>query len=349
LGEQFLPVAQSQQDATLSLMVHTVMGDTLLWLGEFASAQAHLDHAIAFYDSEYHRDLAYHLGQDPGLAALGFAAQTLWFRGYPDQALERTRHVLSLAQALSHPLSLTDALGHVAFVHLFRREGQEAHARAEALLNLAHEYGFALWLGIGMSLQGWALVERDVLSDAREQGKAGLAQLREGLTAMRAMGAEISVPLYLGALAQGYGQGGQAEEGLRVIAEALAMVEKNEEHWSEAELYRLKGELTLHKSRVGGAHHAGTVTEAGTVGRAHPTATAKDEAEVCFLKAIAIAQKQQAKSLELRATVSLARLWQQQGKRAEAHHMLSEIYNWFTEGFYTKDLQEAKGLLDELA
>ena len=130
-------------------------------------------------------------------------------------------------------------------VHLFRREGQEAHAQAEALLTLAHEHGFALWLGFGTSLQGWALVERAAQSGAREQREAGLVQLREGLAALRATEAELWVPLFLGALAQGYAQGGQAEEGLRVIAEALAMVEKNEERWNEAELYRLKGELTL--------------------------------------------------------------------------------------------------------
>ena len=128
LGEQFLPVADRQQDPTLSLVAHAVVGDTLLWRGEFARAQAHLDQAGAPYDPEHHRDLAYHMGQDLGLAALGFAAQTLWCRGYSDQALARARHVLSLAQALAHPFSLVDALGTCCLVHLFRREGQEAHA-----------------------------------------------------------------------------------------------------------------------------------------------------------------------------------------------------------------------------
>src|SRR5262249_21771777 len=138
LGEQFLTIAHRQQDPTLSLMAHLVVGGTLLWLGEFTPAQTHLDQAFACYDSDHHRDLAYHMGQDQGLTALGFAAHTLWYRGYPDQALERVRHVLSLAQALLHPLSLADALGHIAHVHLFRREGQEALAQAEALLTLAH-------------------------------------------------------------------------------------------------------------------------------------------------------------------------------------------------------------------
>ncbi len=137
------------------------------------------------------------------------------------------------------------------------------------------------------------------------------------------------------------------EEGLAAIAEAFRQVEKTDECFYEAELYRIKGELTLHKSRVGIAHQDVTVAEAGTVGRAHPTGEV--EAEACFLKAIEVAQKQQAKSLELRAVMSLARLWQQQGKPREAHELLAEIYGWFTEGFDTKDLQEAKALIESLS
>ncbi|MBI3796162.1 MAG: hypothetical protein HY268_04225, partial [Deltaproteobacteria bacterium] len=361
LGEQLLDLAQRQQDSTLFLAAHSILGGTLLWLGEFTLAQTHIEQAGAFYDPKPHRALTYHLGQDPGLMALTYAAQTLWSRGYPAQALERGHHGLSLAQALSHPLSLVGALGQVTLVHLFRREGQEALAQAEVLLTLAHEHGFAFWLGVGIRLQGWALVERAALSGAREQRKAGLVQLREGLAAMRAMGTEVFVPLFLGALAQGYAHGGQAEEGLRVIAEALAVVEKNEERWNEAELYRLKGQLTLQSQapgpksqvaetllgRVGTAHQNVRIAEAGTVGSAHPTREV--EVEGYFLKAIAIARKQQAKSLELRATLSLARLWQQQGKHHEARNTLSEIYHWFTEGFDTADLQEAKTLIEELS
>jgi class 3 adenylate cyclase/predicted ATPase len=347
LGEQFLTVADRQQDATLSLVVHTVVGTTLLFLGEFTPAQAHLEQAFAFYDPEHHRDLAYQVGEDLGSMALGDAAKALWYRGYPDRALERARQGLSLAQALSHPFSLADVLSHVTSVYLFRREGQNAQAQAEALRTLADEHGFAWWWGVGISLQGWALVERAVLSGTQEQREAGLRQLREGLAAMRATEAELWLPLYLGAVAQGYGQGGQAEEGLRVVAEALAMVEKNEERWNEAELYRIKGELTLQQeSREQGARSEEQKSE-----DPDPQSQILDpqsEAEACFLKAIEIAQRQQAKSLELRAVMSLSRLWQQQGKKTEAHELLAEIYNWFTEGFETKDLQEAKAILAEL-
>jgi class 3 adenylate cyclase/predicted ATPase len=343
LGEQFLDVTHRQQDSTLSLVVHTVVGTSLLWVGEFVPAQVHLEHAFALYDPEHHRDLGYHMGQDPGLTALEFAAETLWCRGYPDQALARIHHGLSLAQALSHPFSLGDALAAVARVHLFRREGQDAQAHAEALLTLAHEHGFAFFSAWGTSLRGWALVERAARSGAREQREAGLGQLREGLAARRALEGELYVPRLLGALAQGYAQGGQAQAGLRVVAEALALVEKNEERLHEADLYRLKGELTLQKqSRVQSPESEVTDSPASSV------QSLESEAEECFLKAIEIARRQEAKSLELRAATSLTRLWQQQGKTAEARELLAPVYNWFTEGFDTKDLQEAKAVLAAL-
>jgi predicted ATPase len=183
---------------------------------------------------------------------------------------------------------------------------------------LSAEQGFPVWLGFGTFFKGWALVEQG-------QREEGIAQLRQGMAAMRATGAELYQPYCLALLAEAYEKVGQAEEGVSVLTEALAIVHKNGERWYEAELYRLKGELTLKQSSV------------------------PKEAEACFLKAVEIARQQGAKSLELRATTSLARLWHQQGRSQEAHRMLSEIYNWFTEGFDTKDLQEAKGLLEELA
>jgi predicted ATPase len=301
--------------------------------------------------------------------ALEFAAETLWHRGYPDQALERVRQGLSLAQVLLHPFSFVATLRAVTFVHLFRREGQEAYAQAEVLLTLAREHGFAWWLGVGPSLQGWALVERAAWLDAREQTEAGLMQLEEGLATLRAAEAEVHVPLFLGAVAQGYGQSGQVQEGLRVVTEALAMVEKNEERWTEAELYRLKGELTLQQanpkakacpepSRRGKNQKAKLGIGNWEVGSGplpppspNPLSQIPEpesEAEAYFLKAVEIARRQGAKSLELRAVMSLSLLWRQQGKKEEARQILTEIYSWFTEGFDTKDLQEAKVLLDEL-
>src|SRR5215510_11036502 len=179
----------------------------------------------------------------------------------------------------------------------------------------AHEHGFAWWLGVGIGLQGWALVECAARSGAREQREAGLGQLREGLAAVQATEAELWVPLLLGALAQGTAQGGQAHDGLRVIAVALAMVEKNAERWTEAELYRLKGELTLQQAATSlGPVQAPSHTRPDPSEDPSPQA----EAEACFRQAIAIARQQHAKSWELRAAISLARLWQSQDKRQAA-------------------------------
>jgi predicted ATPase len=241
----------------------------------------------------------------------------LWYLGYPDLGLQKSQESLALATELSLPFSVGFALGNITECHVLRREGQLAGERAEAMMNLGTEKGFPLWFANGMKGRGWALAEQG-------QVQEGITQMRQGMATLRTIGQGFGRPLSLGLLAEAYGNIGQAEEGLSLLTEALAEVDKTEARRHEAELYRLKGELMLAQSSV------------------------QKEAEECFLKAIEIAQRQQAKSLELRATVSLARLWQQRGKKAEAHKLLSEIYNWFTEGFDTKDLQEAKALLEEL-
>jgi len=211
----------------------------------------------------------------------------------------------------------------VAWLHHFRREGQESQDWAKAGLTLSREQGFPFWLAWGTILRGWALAELG-------QGEEGIAQMRQGLAGLQATGAELVWPYILAKLAQAYGTVGSPEDGLPLLAEALAVADKTGEHWGEAELYRLKGSLLLQPKAQ------------------RPRAKVEEEAEECFLKAIAIARRQSAKSLELRAIMSLSRLWQQQGKKAEARQMLAEIYGWFTEGFDIKDLREAKELLEEL-
>ena len=268
------------------------------------------------------------------MACLGFAAWILWFLGYPDQALEKNREALTLARELSHPASSAYALDWAAMFHQFRREGQVAQERAEAAITLSTEQEVPFWLAFGTILQGWALA-------GQGQGGKGVAQMHEGMTGWRATRAELARPYFLALLADVYEKGGQAEEGLSALAEALETVEKNGERFYEAELHRLKGELTL-QSSVQRLESSATNPQALIP---NPQA----EAEACFLKAIEIARQQQAKSLELRATVSLARLWQQREKTAEAQQMLAEIYGWFTEGFDTADLKEAKTLLEELS
>jgi predicted ATPase len=260
----------------------------------------------------------------------------LWLLGYPDQALERIHEALTLAHELAHPYSLGFALGSAAWLHQFRRERQAAQERAEVLIALTTEQEFAQWLADGTIIRGWALAEQG-------KGEEGTTQMHQGLAALRVTRAEFEQPYWLARMAEAYGKGGQAEEGLSVLAEALAIVDKTGVRFYEAELYRLKGELTLQQFKVQGSKFK--VEESSESG----VWSLESEAEEYFQKAIAIAKRQQAKSLELRATTSLARLWQRQGKQHEARNMLSEIYNWFTEGFDTKDLQEAKALLEELS
>jgi predicted ATPase len=318
LGEQLLTVAQRVQDPTLLLLAHRVLGQTLASLGELPPAQAHLEQGIALYDPQRHHSLALQYGQDPGVICRSWAALALRLLGYPDQALESISEALTLARELVHPYSLAYALMWAAVVHQFRRERRAAQERAEELLALAREQGFAHWLAAGTIWQGWGLSEQG-------QGTEGIAQIHQGVAGWRACGVELWRPYFLALLAEAYGNGGQAEEGLHVLGEALAAVEKTGERFYEAELYGLKGELLLRR-----------------------VVPDEQQAETSFYQALDIARSQQAKSLELRAALRLSRLWQQQGKCAAAYELLAEVYNWFTEGFDTADLQEAKALLEEL-
>ena len=320
-------------------------------LGEFVPAREHLEEGLTLYNPAQHRSNAFlYGGYDPGVSCLGWRTWALWFLGYPDQALKSIQKALSLAQELSHPESLANALFFAVGFHQLRHEQQLTQERAEALITLSHEQGLPVVLAWGIILQGWVLAEQ-------RQEEEGIAQMRQGLDAWQATGAEAVRPYLLTLLAEAFGKVGQTEEGLSVLAEALAQVDKTGERMYEAELYRIKGTLTLQKEfQVQGSKFQ---VENPQSAFHNPQL----EAEACFLKAIDIAQKQQAKSLELRAATSLVRLRQQQAAQSEsrttdhasrtrldeAHQMLSEIYNWFTEGFDTKDLQEAKMLLDELS
>jgi predicted ATPase len=196
------------------------------------------------YDSQKHRVQAFLLYVvDMVLGCLSYAAYVLWTLGYPDQALQRSRAALALAQELSRPFNLAYALGRAARLHQLRREGQAGQERAEAMIVLSSEQGFPYWLAMGTILRGWVLAEQEKVEE-------GITQMRQGLAACRATGTELGRPRFLAMLAEAYGKVGQAEEGLSVLAEALAAVDKTGERWYEAELYRLKGELTLQKFQV---------------------------------------------------------------------------------------------------
>jgi class 3 adenylate cyclase/predicted ATPase len=345
LGEQLLLLAQSVQDSDLLLEAHVALANTFFFLGEVAPAREHAEQGISLYDSQKHRSHAFLYGLDPGVFCLSRAAHALWLVGYPDQALKKNQAAVTQARGVPHPSGLAYALGNAAWFHQFRREGRAAQERAEEQIALSTEQRFPFLLAWGMILRGWALAEQG-------QGEEGVAQTHQGLAASRVTGAEAVRPYLLTLLAEAYGGRGQAEEGLKVLAEALEAEHKGGEHYYEAERYRLKGELVLlsktslgqvkDKSRA--SQNKSAVTDPQSL-----TPDPQGEAEACFLKAIDIARRQSAKSLELRAVMSVSRLWQQQGKKKQAHKMLSSIYNWFTEGFDTKDLQEAKTLLGELS
>jgi TOMM system kinase/cyclase fusion protein len=327
LGEQLLGLTQHAPAPPLLLAAYTAMGAALFMRGHLRVAREHLLQELPLVEAPQRRALAFHYGYDPGVLRLAFAALDLWSLGYAEAAQQRGQAALTLAQELVHPFSLVVALGMTTMGQQCRRDIPGTQAQAEAALTLATEQGSPYWIAGGAMLRGWALA-------AQGQAEEGIAQIRQGLTAYRATGAELVRPYYLALLAEAYGQGGQAEAGLAVLAEALAAVEKTGERWCEAELYRLKGELLLQSG--------GQVRESGV---SNPQS---ETAEICFHQALELARCQQAKSWELRAAVSLSRLWQRQGKRAEAHVLLAPIYGWFTEGLDTADLQEAKALLDEL-
>jgi TOMM system kinase/cyclase fusion protein len=317
LGERCLTLAQSLQDPSLLLEAHHTYWDTLVWLGEVVSARAHMEQGAALYDPQKHRSHAFLYEEDPGVCLLSVEALALWHLGYPDQALGSIHNALTLAREISHPYSLAMALALAALLHQCRREKQLTQERAEAVITLSTDQGFPLWAAWGTLVRGWVLTEQG-------QGEEGIAQLHQGLAAWRGVGAEYDRSRWLAMLAEAYGKVGQTEAGLTALAEALATAHRTGERWWEVELHRLKGELLLR--------------------RAGPT----EEVEACFRQALEIARQQQAKSFELRAAMSLSRLWQRQGKRVEAHELLAPIYGWFTEGFDTADLQEAKALLEEL-
>jgi predicted ATPase len=288
----------------------------LYFLGEFVPARAHLEQALALAGPQPDRALIFHAGEDGKVTCLAYVARVLWPLGYPGQALTRSREMLTYAQALSHTYSLTRALYYAGGLHRWRREWSTAQERAEAALAITTEHGF------GQSIDVLTLNRGEALA-AQGQGEAGIAQMHQGLAAMRDAGQRLGLSGFLAQLAEAYGKSGQAEEGLRLLAEALAHVDHTGERYWEAEVYRLKGELLLQQ--------------------AVPDAP---QAEACFQQALDVARHQQAKALELRAALSLSRLWQQQGKRAEARELLTPIYGWFTEGFDTADLQDAKALLE---
>jgi class 3 adenylate cyclase/predicted ATPase len=319
LGEQLYQLAQREADPTHLLEAHGALGGILFYLGDYAAARTYLEQGLTLIDPTAQRALVLRSNVTTGVTwCLVHAALTLWCLGYPAQARQRSQEALALAQEQAPPYSLGLACHYAASLHHHCREALAVQAQATALLTLATAHGFPLWAGFGTCWRGWVLAMQG-------QGTAGLAQLHQGMTAVLATGQELGRPFCLVLLAEAAGQVGQVDEGLRLLAEALMALEESRRGDLLAEAYRLQGELLLRQ--------------------ALPEAA---QAEACFQRALTVARRQQAKSWELRAAMSLSRLWQHQGKRVEARDLLAPIYGWFTEGFDTTDLQEAKVLLEVL-
>jgi predicted ATPase len=319
LGEQLLTLAQQVQETAMLIVAHRVLGWALFFLGATAEAHTHFAQAIALYDAHQHRAAALLYGEDVGVTSRSRDSWALWSLGYPDQALARSQDAVTLAQQRAYPPSLSNALNAAASFHQLRREVQWTQERAEATISLATAQGFPGFKAEGAMLYGWTLAHQG-------QAQAGIEQIHQGLKAFRATGAELLQPYFLALLAETHGILEEPEVGLTVLTEALTLVDTTGERWYEAELHRLKGALLLQQN-----------------------ADNQAEADTSFQHALDITRNQQAKSFELRTATSLARLWQQQGKQVEAHELLAPIYDWFTEGFDTADLQDAKALLEALA
>lgn len=349
LAQQALEVAQAENNQALLLEAHQALGGGLSSMGEFASALRHFEQGIHFYDPQKHREHAALYGQDPGVSCLCRASQVLWCLGYPDQALSRSREAFVLAQELKHPHTLAYALTFVAFFHQLRRESQTVQLQAEAAIKLSLEQGFPIWKSMGEILQGWSIASHG-------RTREGIALLQQGITTWRAIGAEVSLPYYLSLLAEVHGRNRGFQRGIDVVDEALSLIARTDDRWWEAELYRLKGELLLQVHGLTGKGLSQEKTQNTKSKRQKPTLLSpvlitpsvqiEEEAETYFQKALSVAVQQQAKSLELRAATSLARLWKHQHKETEAQLLLSGVYSWFHEGYDTPDLQEAQALLN---
>jgi class 3 adenylate cyclase/predicted ATPase len=318
LGDTLLRLAQRTHDPALAVIAHNALGSTWFYRGALPVARQHLEEVIARYTPDQHQTPAFRMGQDPGVTCRIYAAWTLWLLGYPEQALAHVHEALVLAHMLAHPYSLAYTRCWAAVILQLRREVPAMHEHVEAAVALATAQGFPLWVAVGTILRGWVQAIHD-------QGEEGMAQVCQGIASVRAAGTAATVPYLYTVLTDVCAHLGYMKDGLQALAEAHTLVEQHEERFWEAEIHRLRGVLLLRQ-----------------------TMPQPEEAETWLQRALDVARRQEAKSLELRAAMSLARLWQQQGKRTAAHDLLAPVYGWFTEGFDTADLREARAVLDAL-
>jgi predicted ATPase len=315
IGQQLLVLAQKANDSSLLLQAHQALGDTSYELGQFQLARTHLEATLALCGRERLKSV----GVDMEVVARSYLSRTLWFLGYPRRALEMSREAVTLAQKLNDPFSLVFAEQFLGALHQLRREIPDYKRESEGVIKICTEHGFSYWLAHGTIYLGEAIAQQG-------QGDEALALINQGIAAAAATGAEVDRVDFLRPLAAAYSAMNRVDDALDTLSRTLEIGRQYQDLYLEADVYRLKGELLLRQGDCG-----------------------TEEANACFQRGIEIARAQSAKSLELRATTSLARLLPDTNRSDEACTMLAEIYNWFTEGFDTADLQDAKALLDELS
>jgi class 3 adenylate cyclase/predicted ATPase len=320
LAAQFLALAE-QHGASVPLMVaHRLMGISLLCTGDVVQGRAHLDRAFALYDPAAHRPLAIRFGIDIGVSVLSYRPLALWSLGYPEAALADTAHALNDAHEVSPAASLMYALVMTSLTHICRGDYAAATAQIDEVISLADEKGARFWNAYAMLVRGWLFGLTGKRSEAVDM-------ITTGIAGWRSTGAKLWMPWYLSYLARAHAELSQFDDAWRCIGEAMtAMETTTKERWCEPEVHRVAGEIVLMSPDPD-----------------------KAKAELYFERAVAVARQQQTKSWELRAAMSMARLWRDQGKQQQAHELLAAVYGWFTEGFDTLDLKQAKGLLGELA
>ncbi len=320
LAEQCLQLAEAANDSALLIEAHHALGVSCTTEGQFVEGREHCDQVIALYDPARHAAHVYTYGQDPAAICHVHAGQCLWFLGYPEQAQKRVALGLALARELTHPGNLATVSAFAAWVHQYSRDANGTQTLAETTVKISTEHELAFTLGMGTILGGWAQTQLG----GREQG---IAQMEKGIAGFRAADAVMLMPYFSSVLAEAYGDAGRLQEAWELLAD---LDPRRESYW-EAELHRLKGELILKQCAV-----------------QNSPAYSDVQAEDCFNEALAVARAQKAKSLELRAAMSLARLWLHQNKAAAADSLLGDVFGWFTEGFATPDLRDAKALLERV-
>jgi predicted ATPase len=318
LAAQVLALAEKQRETVPLMIGHRLMGMSLLATGDIAESQAHLDRSIALYDPGEHRPLAMRFGMDLRASTLSYRSFASWFLGYPEAALAAADLALKDAREIGQAATLMYTLNFMPLTYIYCGDYAAAKAQADEVVALADEKGSLFWKAFGMMNQGWLFALTGKASDA-------VQMITSGITAWRSTGATLWAPLRMSHLARAYAELGQFDDAWRSVGEAITAVKTAKERWCETEIHREAGEIALMSPEADAA-----------------------KAEACFERALAIARAQQAKSWELRAGMSMARLWRDQGKRQQARNLLAPVYSWFTEGFETLDLKDAKTLLDEL-